>query len=558
MPMSSRPREGLGPQRGSLRKSPRQKITARGLALVYLLFGLVWIFVSGYLGPQLEPDEIGLRNYEMIKGSVFVLLSAGLVFVLARMADRARIRQLRRAGRFQTLVDNVPDLVFWLARRDGRELLYVSPAVETMFGVSRTEIYANPKSLWERLEPEDGGSAPSLPGSLIADGEYRIVKDDGRAEWITAQAYAVSDPDEGGRLVAGVLQNVTERKEALQAARERQGLLERAQEIGELGYWTLYRNTGEIDWSDQVYCIFGRRRGEFDPTYENFLACVHPEDRATQEAADRALLDGRAPLDLRNRIVRPDGEVRYVHERAELTDVGEDRVLGTVQDVTSHVRLEEELRESRDLLRSWAAKEVTVRERERLEISREIHDELGQLLTAIRLRLEREPDEPAEGHRRESIEIVDRAIQSVRDLAGRLRPPMLEQLGLIDALEEHVRWFGENTEVTVEMISDVEDVALDADSSVHLYRIVQEALTNVARHADADRASVEVRREEEALRITIRDDGRGLSGNAETGHGIVGMRERAMALGGTLNLDRSRDGGTRVTVRIPTRETART
>lgn len=536
----------------------RRTITAPGLALAYLVFGLVWIAASSYLGPRLEPDTLGLRNYEIIKGSAFVLVSAGLVFLLARGADRARIRQLRRAGRFQSLVDQVPDMVFWLSTRDGSELIYASPAIETMLGVSRAEVYENPGVLWERLEPQ--GSDPALTAeSLIEDGEYSIIRPDGAREWISAHSYSVADVDDRTDLVAGVLLDITERKQALEAVRHREYLLKRAQQIGELGHWTLDVRTGEITWSEEVYRIFGRRPDEFEPTREAFIDSIHPEDRAAQESADRALLEGRAPLDSRHRIVRPDGEVRYVHERASLSDVTGDHVLGTVQDVTAQVRLEQELKRSRDRVREWAAWEVTIRERERLEIAREIHDDLGQLLTAVRMRLEREqPDEGSGEGLRRNIEIVDTAIDSVRTLSSRLRPPSLDQLGLIGALEEHVRWFGESTGITTRMVSDVEDVAMDAESSVHLYRIVQECLTNVARHADADHASVEVRQADGGLTVTVLDDGVGLaaSGSADAGgHGVVGMRERAIVLGGTLELEEVESGGTRVTVRIPATET---
>ncbi|MFW6084623.1 MAG: PAS domain-containing sensor histidine kinase, partial [Gemmatimonadota bacterium] len=544
-----------GESRGPVR---RRAATAPGIALVYLLFGLIWIVASSYVGPRLRPDAVTLRNYEIIKGAVFVLLSTGLVFVLARGADRARIRQARRAGRFQSLVDRAPDMVFWLASRDGSEFVYVSPAVEEMFGLSRSEVYDHPAVLWDRLEPEDDVPAPTSPESFLEEGECRAVRPDGGEEWIAAQAYPVREVEEGQDLVAGVFVGITERARALETVRQREHLLRRAQQVGRLGYWTLDRRTGGITWSDEVYRIFGRRPEVFEPTRESFIDCVHPEDRAAQESADRALLQGLAPLDIRHRIIRPDGEVRYVHERASLSDMSTDQVLGTVQDVTSQVRLERELERSRDLVREWAAREVTARERERLEIAREIHDDLGQLLTAIRMRLEREVPEEGDGERhRRNLEIVDAALDSVRALASRLRPPTLDQLGLLGAIEEHARWFDESTGITTRIVSDVEEVPLDAEASVHLFRIVQEALTNVARHADAEHAGVEVRRAKDEMTLTIFDDGVGLAasdGADARGHGVVGMRERAIALGGTLELGANEPEGTRVTVRIPTTE----
>lgn len=548
----------------TLREVRPHALTASGLSLIYLVFGLIWIFASSYLGPHLDSDVLSVRNYELIKGSVFVVLSAVLVFALARGVAHDRARQRRRAGRFQALVDEVPDMVFWLSNADGSELMYVSPSIEEILGRPREELYADPSVLWSRLRAGNDGSSETSEHPLEEEREYRIVGPDGKVDWLYARAYPVRESHGPRDLVAGVLQTITDRKEALEAVREREGLLRRAQRIGRLGQWKLDLETGELTWSAEVFRIFGLDPVEFEPDRASFLERLHPDDRAEQEAADRALFAREAPLDLRNRIVRPDGEIRWVHERASVEDVADGYVLGTIQDVTAQVRLEEELARSRDLIRGWAAEEISIRERERIEIAREIHDELGQLLTVLKMQIEqehREAEDAADERIERTTQIVDDAIRVVRNLAKRLRPPALDQLGLIGALEEHVEWFQRSSSVETRFVANVEAIEIDAESSAHLFRIVQEALTNVVRHADADRARVELRKGEDELVLQVADDGVGSTAgpfSGREGHGVTGMRERAILLGGTLQLAERDSGGTTVTVRVPTTEARRT
>lgn len=358
-------------------------------------------------------------------------------------------------------------------------------------------------------------------------------------------------------LSAGLVYYLVHR--AFERHRRSERAARRAERIGRLGHWELDIATMELTWSDEVYRIFGVDPTTFDVTYESFLELVHPEDRDEQLSVDAAARAGEDVLDVEHRVVRPDGEVRVVHERATLVE-GEGeagRLVGTVQDVTERRRLEDELERSRDLLRRYAAHLTTRRERERADLARDIHDHLGQLLTAVKLRLDRARF--AEGEVRserldETVELVEESIDEVREISSQLRPAYVDQLGLVDGLEAYARRFGEQTGVSTRLQSELEEVPLDGEASVHLFRIVQEALTNVARHAGADRARVVLRREDDALVVRVLDDGRGLREASVTGmhsHGLLGMNERARLLGGSFEL-RDRDGaGAEARVSIP-------
>jgi signal transduction histidine kinase len=220
----------------------------------------------------------------------------------------------------------------------------------------------------------------------------------------------------------------------------------------------------------------------------------------------------------------------------------------------------EALESSREQLRSFAAHLESVREEERARIAREIHDELGQALTALRIDLTRlaskPPADQADILQRagEMLGIVDATIQSVRRISTELRPGLLDDLGLVAAIEWQTQEFESRTGIRCQLSVAGMDFALDRALGTTLFRIVQEALTNVARHAGATRVKVSLDGGGDRLRLAVRDNGRGISGAALTDRrslGLMGMRERVKLRGGTLTITSPRGRGTTIVVEIP-------
>lgn len=213
---------------------------------------------------------------------------------------------------------------------------------------------------------------------------------------------------------------------------------------------------------------------------------------------------------------------------------------------------EEELRRlSRQLVRT--------QEEERKALSRELHDEIGQKLTAIRLELRRvdrlrpEGTEEFEAQLNATKSLVDESLRSVRDLSMGLRPSMLDDLGLEPALGWQAREFSRRTGIAVELACDPDIEGLREPIRTCLYRVTQEALTNCARHSRAKTVSIAVRRESEQVALTVEDDGIGFqpSSSAGAGLGLLGIKERVHEVGGTVEVDSRLYLGTRVTARIP-------
>lgn len=239
---------------------------------------------------------------------------------------------------------------------------------------------------------------------------------------------------------------------------------------------------------------------------------------------------------------------------------GQDCTLGTFRDITEAKRAEEQLRASRAALRSLATRQQDIREDERTRIAREIHDSLGQALTALKLQLAAAQDAASRetpalsGRLHETAAMVDDLVKAIRRIASELRPPILDQLGLPAALEWLAQDFSRRTGIHCKATILASNVGIKSELGTALFRIVQEALTNVLRHAQATRVTIELGLKSGCVTLEITDDGRGITEAGTTGPaslGILGMRERAAALGGVLEVAPRQEGGTRVAAWFP-------
>jgi signal transduction histidine kinase len=230
----------------------------------------------------------------------------------------------------------------------------------------------------------------------------------------------------------------------------------------------------------------------------------------------------------------------------------------------------EQLQEAQDGLRTsqkrsrlLARRLVEVQEAERRDLARELHDRVGQTLTAMRINMDMirtrlaEHDDPLVRERNDdSIELIDTAFKAVENVMYELRPPIIDQLGLVAALQWYARTFSDRTGTRVEVRGD-EDRRFGSDIEVALFRIAQEALNNVARHAQARNVDIDLHAAGPDIVLTIADDGVGFDRDGdqapEEGYGLITMRERSDAVGGTFEAHSKRGKGTRITVTVPRR-----
>jgi two-component system, NarL family, sensor histidine kinase UhpB len=329
--------------------------------------------------------------------------------------------------------------------------------------------------------------------------------------------------------------------------------------------WVAAPESRRIRYVNRAYeRVWGRSRPGIGDDAPAWPEAVHPEDRPRIEAA--LADDGLSrPYDEVYRIVRPDETVRWIWDRAVVVRDAAGRVrhlAGIAADITGRKEAEDALRRSHAQLRALSERRETVREEERTRVAREIHDELGQVLTTLKLDLAWLADRPPAGPRalrarlRTLSRRIDGALRAVRTIATALRPAPLDHLGLVAAIEWQARQFQALAGVRVLLDLSLHDPDLDPGLSTAVFRIFQEALTNVARHANASHVAVRLAGEDGSLRLDVADDGRGIresERDALGSLGLLGMRERARSFSGELDVRPRPEGGTAVTLRLPIR-----
>ncbi len=238
---------------------------------------------------------------------------------------------------------------------------------------------------------------------------------------------------------------------------------------------------------------------------------------------------------------------------------GQPQLTAVLRDVTKRRHADDEMRELNRQLRSLSASLQDVREQERARIALELHDELGQQLTGLKLELSwltarlKEGKTPEPGEIAAMRNLVDVSIASVRRIATELRPPILDDLGFGEAVAWHAAEFARRSGIACRLDLQAQSLVTDDVVATALFRIVQESLTNVARHAGASCVDVKLVRAGADLVLSVRDDGTGMApaGRGAKGIGLVSIRERAMSLGGRLDTRGEPGAGTTITVTLP-------
>ncbi len=286
---------------------------------------------------------------------------------------------------------------------------------------------------------------------------------------------------------------------------------------------------------------------------------VHPQDRAAYHATQDAAIEAAGDWQWQGRILTRDGRVRWADIKASARQLSNEHVVwdGVVWDISDNKAIELELAESRAQLRELSAHLESVREEEKARIAREVHDELGQVLTV--LKLETSMCELAYAGldlglqaRLDSMKkLIANLFQLVRDVATALRPPILDA-GIASAIEWQARRFEARSGIPCLVQVPEQLPRLSDAKAIGLFRVLQEALTNVLRHAQAHTVEIALELQGGELCLQVSDDGRGFEPAAQRAQsfGLVGMRERVLMLGGHLALDSVPGEGTTLSVRV--------
>lgn len=349
-------------------------------------------------------------------------------------------------------------------------------------------------------------------------------------------------------------------REMTRDLRESEASLAEAQHMAHLGSWTLEPNSRVMSWSAETSRIFGMSNLRGEQQYEEFLRRVHADDRQRAREGLNLALAGKAEFNAELRICRLDGDVRWVQLIARL---GNDDTLpllrGTIMDISDRKETVEALQRSRELLRELTAYQDRLKEEERKRIAREIHDELGQTLLALRIDVSMLDARTARAHPRlnekvrSALEQIDATVKTVRTIINNLRPAVLD-LGLSAAFEWQVKEFRRRSGIDCDLHMSEHDLDVDDKLATSLFRILQESLTNVIRHAHARHVMVDLYQDEGQLVLKIADNGIGIRPDGRKGgnsFGLIGVEERVHALNGTFRISSTAGKGTALIIRIP-------
>lgn len=464
---------------------------------------------------------------------------------------------------FRALAEHVP-VMLWVSDAGGQPVL-LNRTWRQFRGVG-SPVSVDTWTHGIHEEDKDGALASFLQAHTTASPlvtEYRVVRADGQPRLIHDHGMPLFDPTGAFLGHMGVCVDVTDERAQARPVGERR-LTRLVETSRHMVYRVRFSPALAVDYvGGSVTEISGRTPDQWYADPLLILKAVHPDD--VHLVALGPEMAASLPTAYTLRWCHGDDTVVWAeHYRIPIFDstgliVG---VEALARDITQKIENEQRLRESEEQMRQLAARLQTAREEERAEVSRELHDQLGQTLTALRLEVNRAvalfASDPANVHTVDRLQsivgLADLGIGMVKRISARLRPATLDHLGLAEAIRWEAATFRDRTGIRCQVRANRKQTRLSAERQTALFRIVQEALNNVVCHANASAVHVSIRETSSAVELQVRDNGRGITAaqaSAPQSLGLLGMKERAALVGGTFRITGQRGKGTTVSVQIP-------
>lgn len=476
-----------------------------------------------------------------------------------KLSERERVEDDLRKQKeiLQKIFDHIPVMIGFFSQEGRIEL--VNQEWERRLGWTLEEMQKQTPDIYEQFYPDPEERQRVLDFIATAKGEWADFRPRLRDGRMIDTAWAAVSLSDGASI--GIGQDITERKRIEERLREYEKVVEGLEEM------IVVVNR------DYRYLLANR-------AFLNYRGMERKQvvGRLVPEVLNREIFEKvvKPQLDecLQGKVVKY--QMRYTYPKLGERELflsyfpiegpgGVDRVACVLQDITERTLAEEQLKSSNEKLRALSARMQSVREEESIRIARELHDELGSALTSLRWDLEsldnavsNSASEPQSQLPREKIKamirLTDTTIGAVRRISSELRPSVLDDLGLVEAIEWQAQQFQARTGILCKFDCSLENLALSQERSTAVFRIFQEALTNILRHAQATEVKMEMEVEAGEFVLTISDDGRGITEDEKSGSqslGLLGMRERAHFAGGEVNITGGEGKGTVVIVRVP-------
>ncbi|MFC2132078.1 PAS domain-containing protein, partial [Bacteroidota bacterium] len=398
--------------------------------------------------------------------------------------------------------------------------------------------------------------------------EHRILYSDGTVGYISVRFFIIKDEKGNTIKTYGVNQDITERKlseETVNKIFERFNLAATAANIG---VWDRNLETKTLTWDERMYNLYEIKENEFNGTYEAWLDILLPEDREQVIKENDLVLKNGKDYDTEFRIITPDNSIKHIKSYGRVIKDHDGipiRIIGVNYDITEQRQAEEELLKSREKLSEYTAYLQTARENEREIIARELHDEMGQILSALNISVSsliRDFKDNSEMLSRDELikeyeslqSMINLTIQRVRKLITELRLEVLGEFSIYEAIIAQFNELKKNTGIEYHLYSNVEDIELDKEKSLAVFRIVQESITNIIKHSKATNVDVVLNKENGGVHLKIYDNGIGFA-DEQLKHkktwGLTGMKERTQGMNGSFSIKSNPGSGTEVDLIIP-------
>jgi PAS domain S-box-containing protein len=477
--------------------------------------------------------------------------------VTERMEALHRIEN--KEARYRALFNSFPDAV--LLQNNKLEILDCNDAALTMFGYSRAELLG--LTVPELMAPGETERLQQIQDELRRNGTLEThvkgIRRNGSS--VLLETHLTRLPLDGELLVYACLRDVTEEVRNGEERRRNQEMLQQIFASSPYGI-LVFDHTGQIvECNDQVLKLHGYDRSEIGHLTAYDLIDERWHEEGTVELGNLSR-NGSGVRRLQFLMKRKDGST-FPGEvsAAVMTDRQGNPagIVGIAVDISDRREAQQKLEHSRHELRKLSEHLQEIRENERKRISREVHDELGQSLTALKLDLawlRKRPavDEDVQG-RLDGMEVVVSDLMTrVKKIAADLRPGVLDDLGLAAAVEWEIAKFREHSGVIVQFSIIPSELEVDESIAVAVFRILQEGLTNIARHSNAGTVTVDIIKDDSSIRLTIKDDGIGIRTDdmsRKDSFGLLGIRERVIPLGGTFEVEGTPGTGTCLKVFLP-------
>ena len=497
-----------------------------------------WVSAAGGLRWIKETAQ---RLAETVEGICVIAHQADITDALDQATGQSQ-RLLRQEGLVRCAADPILTLDADL------QVLSCNHAAERLLGAPATDIEGRPLGRWLCTE-----EAPALSLTVGTGQAMTLRHAHGATIPVTASISLLQL--RGDTFYTVIVRDAREQvrlQQQLAAAQVQQRLVLQA---AGMGSWQRDVDARRLRVSAEARAVLGCAAQELLEDFEHLILHIHPADRDAVSAQWQQAIDQGLPYEQAYRVIVAEGETRWIGERGLcLAAPQQRRLLAVVMDVTEQRQREAELAAMAERLRALGAQLVQVQEHERRHLARELHDEIGQQLTAALIELRDPALRLPQALRTRWTEQFGGLIEQVRTLSLDLSPAMLVDLGLVPALRGYAQRQATLGGLSLSFSADEGLGRCAPEIENALFRIAQEATTNVLRHASATRLTVSLTQAAGALHLVIADDGVGLPADpAETARhfGMMGMRERAALLGGTLRLASRAGRGLSIEARIP-------